>query len=808
MSTVYLAVQLSVGREVALKVMSPALNTDPVFSERFQREANIVGQLSHPNIVAIYDIGRHEDLNYIAMDYLPGGSVHDQMIRGISTQEGLRIIQEISNALDHAHKKNYIHRDIKPENILFREDNTSVLSDFGVAKIISNTTRMTNVGTVLGTPHYMSPEQARGTPIDGRSDIYSLGVVFYEILTGSVPYRADEAVAIAIQHLTAPIPTLPSQYSRFQPILNKMLAKDPDDRFQRGREVTAAIHNLHNTLPGSTAHFVSNEDPSAGQILSLLNALLLTSSSALAWQLKALKRCLCSFRWSLSLGLYRQHKASPTIMHANAGSEHGGTTVVSTSPLTGKPAPANSLAQAQKLLDTVSPLQWGVGLSVLSMMVFAFWAALNAIPEPNTPTAQTLGLTPELAAASAVDPLTPAMFGSASASGLSSGTTSDVASIAISTNSAPTEQSAQQNDPERLSKDLAIKEPGSTAKAKPKPKKTTAVAIELPKLKPRKITPPAPPHYPIYVKVSPENATIRILNIGPKYYPGIRLLPGRYHVEVTNKGYDPKTEWVTLSSKRLSLDVNLRKIPVVGAVFYNKLAKYGQGPAMVIVPSGRFNMGDRNSSKSAPVRRVRFTQPFAISQYEITFADFDKYSKATDTKPLKDKRWGRGSRPAINVSWQQAQDYVRWLSKTSGREYRLPSESEWEYIARAKTKTDYWWGNNSAKGQANCRRGCDSEYSSLFITKTAPVGSYKANPFKVYDTTGNVNEWVQDCYQDHYLGAPKNGTAVNGTNCKQRSVRGGSIRSSVGKLAVHRRDKRAPSRGYSDVGFRVAVKLY
>lgn len=156
MSTVYLAIQLSVGREVALKVMSPALNADPVFSERFQREANIVGQLSHPNIVSIYDIGRYKNLNYIAMDYLPGGSIHDKMTTGLSTQESLRITKEIALALDHAHDKGYIHRDIKPENILFRENDAAVLSDFGVAKTVSTASRMTNAGTVVGTPHYLS----------------------------------------------------------------------------------------------------------------------------------------------------------------------------------------------------------------------------------------------------------------------------------------------------------------------------------------------------------------------------------------------------------------------------------------------------------------------------------------------------------------------------------------------------------------------------------------------------------------------------------------------------------------------------
>src|SRR5690606_30466750 len=185
MSTVYLAIQISVGRVVALKVMSPTLNGDPSFSERFQREANIVGQLSHPNIVAIYDIGRHENWNYIAMDYLPGGSVHDRMMKGITASEALGITRDIAIALDHAHEKGYVHRDIKPENILFRADNSAVLTDFGVAKGVGVVSRMTNVGQVVGTPHYMSPEQTRGRDLDARSDLYSLGVVFYEMLTGS-----------------------------------------------------------------------------------------------------------------------------------------------------------------------------------------------------------------------------------------------------------------------------------------------------------------------------------------------------------------------------------------------------------------------------------------------------------------------------------------------------------------------------------------------------------------------------------------------------------------------------------------------
>ncbi|WHI46660.1 serine/threonine-protein kinase [Microbulbifer sp. VAAF005] len=277
MSSVYLAVQRSVGRQVALKVMSPVLNADPIFSERFQREANIVGQLSHPNIVGIHDIGRYRSLNYIAMDYMPGGSVAEQLGKGgLEPLEALNVVRQIAMALDHSHSKGYVHRDLKPENILFREDGSAVLSDFGVARAIARTTRMTNSGMVVGTPHYMSPEQARGAAVDGRADLYSLGVVFYEMLTGAVPYQADEAVAIAIKHLTDPVPRLPARHALYQPLLDRFLAKDPDKRFQRGLDIADAADDLVAALAGKPANQISQLNNSTLKTSSLAKALILT----------------------------------------------------------------------------------------------------------------------------------------------------------------------------------------------------------------------------------------------------------------------------------------------------------------------------------------------------------------------------------------------------------------------------------------------------------------------------------------------------------------------------------------------------
>jgi serine/threonine-protein kinase PpkA len=172
MATVYLATQHSVGRTVALKVMKPSLDQDPEFHQRFQREATIIGQLSHPNIIPIYDIDRHEEFNYISMEFLSKGSLDEKITQGIAAETALKISLGIASALEHAHSKGYVHRDIKPENILFREDDSPVLTDFGIARTIKSKANMTQVGAVIGTPYYMSPEQAKGETSDGRSDLY------------------------------------------------------------------------------------------------------------------------------------------------------------------------------------------------------------------------------------------------------------------------------------------------------------------------------------------------------------------------------------------------------------------------------------------------------------------------------------------------------------------------------------------------------------------------------------------------------------------------------------------------------------
>ncbi|MGQ0801973.1 MAG: protein kinase domain-containing protein [Pseudomarimonas sp.] len=249
MATVYLAIQESVQREVALKVMSPTLHGDAEFGERFLREARIAASLRHRHVVQIHDVGRADDLHYMAMEYLSGGPVLNRSLGAGDLAFCLRVTREMALALDYAHKRGVIHRDIKPDNILLRDDGAAVLSDFGIARAQDNK-RMTMTGTIMGTPHYMAPEQASGAAVDGRADLYSLGIVFHEMVVGVVPFDATDWVSVGLMHLSAPVPRLPQSLAKLQPLIDTMLAKDPAERLQTGADLAEVIADMEQTLSG------------------------------------------------------------------------------------------------------------------------------------------------------------------------------------------------------------------------------------------------------------------------------------------------------------------------------------------------------------------------------------------------------------------------------------------------------------------------------------------------------------------------------------------------------------------------------
>ncbi len=252
MAAVFLAVQESFGREVALKILVPSLAKEPDFAERFMREARTMASLSHPHIIVVHDVGSANGLHYYAMACHTGNDLtHRIRGGGLTTQEALRVTRQIADALGYAHAEGIVHRDIKPDNVLFRaHDDAAILTDFGIAKSLHNDlNQLTQMGSTVGTPKYMSPEQARGKKVDGRSDLYSLGCVLYEMLTGAPPFMAEEAVTLAIKHCQDPVPPLRTELSRFQPLLNSLLAKEPDQRPSDGRALIETLDALLNPHP-------------------------------------------------------------------------------------------------------------------------------------------------------------------------------------------------------------------------------------------------------------------------------------------------------------------------------------------------------------------------------------------------------------------------------------------------------------------------------------------------------------------------------------------------------------------------------
>lgn len=241
---VFLGISDISNRNVAIKVLKPVLQLEKEYSYRFLREARIVKKLNHPNIIKIYEVGQPGEY-YIVMECIEDNldaKIHKGI--GLTEKEVIRIFKKIAGGLQYAHSRKIIHRDIKPPNILFRRDGTPVLTDFGLARMTDSQTNFTKTGTIMGTPAYMSPEQCSGKKVNYLSDIYSLGVVLFEMLTGSLPYRAQSILELYEKHKNSPIPQLPPGLKKYQPIIKCMMAKDRKNRIRSAGQVSIMLDKL------------------------------------------------------------------------------------------------------------------------------------------------------------------------------------------------------------------------------------------------------------------------------------------------------------------------------------------------------------------------------------------------------------------------------------------------------------------------------------------------------------------------------------------------------------------------------------
>jgi serine/threonine protein kinase len=245
-SSVYLARDTRSGEQRVLKIFRqvPDVVEGSTTFDRFLREYELVAHLRHPNIARIYDIGVADDHVYLSMEYFPGGDLRARMHEKLAPRVALGYVRQMAAALGALHQVGVLHRDVKPGNLLLREDASVAFIDFGLARQLRLESDITGAGAIFGTPHYMSPEQGHGAPLDERSDLYSLGVVLYEMLTGQKPYLAETPLAVIYLHANAPIPRLPTALAPLQGLLDQLLAKRPEHRPASAAAIVARIDEL------------------------------------------------------------------------------------------------------------------------------------------------------------------------------------------------------------------------------------------------------------------------------------------------------------------------------------------------------------------------------------------------------------------------------------------------------------------------------------------------------------------------------------------------------------------------------------
>ncbi|THB69226.1 MAG: PEGA domain-containing protein [Gammaproteobacteria bacterium] len=905
MATVYLAEQESLERKVALKIMAPALAADPSFSERFLKEGKTIAQLAHANIVSIFDIGVAETTHYISMEYVGGGDLKSKIKEGnLSVESAIKIIKEVASALGFAHQKGFIHRDIKPENILFKDNGDAVLTDFGIVKAMNSDTRMTGTGMSIGTLHYMSPEQARVKTLDGRSDLYSLGIVLFEMLTGKVPYDAGDTIAVAYSHVNDPVPELPAVHARFQPVMDRLLAKEPDDRFENALQLIEMIEKIEGGVAvprpeiNSDATRVVPGQPKADKyqtgegadgvkqslpIISIIFGVLvvigigyfLLSSETLGpdqdktEQAKSEQDMIAQDTDKQDLVKHDPAEQDPTKQDGiqlepdktaddkavtkgdyvkDGAGKSGKNNIVKTDSTKQKseqqlpqvssyamldikskpesalvrldgeelgktPLFAEDIPAGKHKLELTHPYyktfseQIDLAKDTVLKRVVKLQGGEGAITVLSEPVGATV-----LIDGKKTDGKTPVtVYGVAAGRHTVKLTMENylTRSIEIDLENAKTEiidvdieggnvETFRHKD-EWVTKDnkvssllkLAEEDMKSARYTSPKGKNALekvkqVFAIDSDNASAKKALEKIVKYY---ISLSAKTAESLRLEKAEKYL--------RQAVSVSAVKYGTAASSIKEAERVIDSYENIE-----GRIFRDSLKVNMYGPEMVGVFAGTFMMGDLlgdGNRDEKPVHKVTIKDPFAIGRYEVTFDEYDYFARQTGRELPDDNGWGRQNRPVINVSWEDAQEYVKWLSAQTGKKYRLPTESEWEFVARAGTETLYSWGDESGVRNANCKN-CGSEWDN---SKTSPVGSFAPNEYGLYDVHGNVWEWTQDCVTRNYNNSPKDESADLSGDCKSRILRGGSWMSKARLVNSSNRGKSNIEDRTLQYGFRV-----
>ena len=623
---------------------------------RFLEEARILARFDHPNLVRVHRVFEARGTAYMVMEYVEGRTLKEEVKEtGPLPEERVReVLAALTEGLAAVHGAELLHRDIKPENVMVRPDGTAVLVDFGAARqAVGGHSRSL---TAVLTPGYAPIEQYSGRGHQGPwTDIYALGALAYEALSGQVPEDATERV---LEDRLRPLGKVAPQgvSAGLAAGIDAALAVDGRDRPQSlgaWRELLAGTAGVSpvSLRPRSGKSF-GTAAPSG---VSAGNEAVGAERSAAAWR-----------RW------------------------------------------------------------WLPGAAAAGLVGVALVVALNApwngggpdppVVDPNSVREETL-VEPD-GGTVAADQAAADQAAAEQAAADQAAADQAAAEQAAAEQAAAEQAAAEQAAAEQAAADQAAAEQAAAEQAAAEQAAADQAAAD------QAAADQAAADQAAADQAAAEQAAAD----------------------------QAAAEQAAAQRQAVRADV----------------------PEMVVIPAGRFRMGCVSGrdceDDELPVHEVTVAS-FALSKYEVTFEEYDRFTAATGGRRADDGGWGRGTRPVINVSWNDAQAYAAWLSAETGETYRLPSEAEWEYAARAGTATAYSWGNEIGRNRANCD-GCGSRGDD---EQTAPVGSFGANAWGLHDMHGNVWEWVEDCWHGNYARAPTDGTAwASGVSCARRVLRGGS----------------------------------
>lgn len=819
MARVYLAIQSSLERRVALKVMAAALAADASFSKRFLREARTIASLTHPHIVAVYEVGVTPDhLHYFSMQYLPGGDFAQRMRRGVEPSEIIRVLSGIAKALGFAHQQGVIHRDVTPGNIMFDGTDTPLLTDFGIARALSGSTRITSTGVSIGTSNYMSPEQARGGEVDARSDLYSLGALAFEALTGRPPYQGPDGFAVAYAHVFEPIPRLPPEVKHWQPFIDKALAKDPKDRFSSAEDFIAGLQTVpaaptlgatsgvpmvapKDTLPAERSGTTAVYDNLARQLGSA------PARKASVWPRIAVLALLVGGLAAIVYGVMTQKSATIAAPPASVSTPTAPPTTrpVAASPATPVPSPAGDVPALVAPADSADPL-----LATDPLLSGETPAEVDPLLATGDPVIEY--------AAADYGPVTPAERISALL---------DLGQVLLKMQRLQLPPEA--NAALMYSRVLSLEPDNADARKGLEAVVDAYIQLAVVDLDALRVTEGKERlDRARQVAATPGlDSAMLTRRIDEQWNQRIERL--RQTARAALAGWDGAAaeqainQALVFAPADAELKTWLRQAKVIGKPGY--VFRDGAGlPELIIAGPGEVMLG--GARRGAEVR-VAVSTLFAVGRQEVSVAEFRRFVEAarhTVTREgcrnregffssSKDRTWRApgfkqgDDHPVVCVGYDDAVAYANWLSQTSGKRYRLLTEAEWQYLARKVQVKACASGNRADQAYKQKEGGSDALKCSDGMAYTAPVRRFEAASTGIYDLEGNVREWVADCGNDSHNGRSADQKARTSGSCDERMVMGTAWHSDSDEAAVIMR--RAESRDWlsNTTGFRIAREL-